>query len=100
MELKMTVRCRPAAEEILQLWAEYSLTVTPTHIVEVGLSNTYFNENATYTHYNYWEWYLIPKEVLFKPTSKVSLQQNRLKPNKIKSKPFLFNSLKIIPLRI
>jgi hypothetical protein len=100
MERKMKVRCHPSAEEILQLWAEYAHTVTSTHIVEVGSSNTYFNENATYTLYNYWEWYLIPKEVLFKPSSKVSLQQNRLKPHKIKTKPLLFNTLKIIPLRI
>lgn len=96
----MNVRCNHSAEEILQLWAEYSLTVTATHLIEVGSSNTYFNENATYTHYNFWEWYLIPREVLFKPTSKVSLQQNRLKPYKIKTKPLLFNNLKIIPLRI
>ncbi len=86
--------------ELLQLWAEYSLTDPPTYSVEVSSSSSYFREYASYTHYNYWEWYLIPNEVLFKPTSKVTLQQNRLNPYKIKTKPLLFNNLKIIPLRI
>ncbi len=86
--------------ELLQLCAEYSKTDPPTYSVEANSSNAYFSEYSSYTQLNYWEWYLIPKELLFKPTSKVTLQQNSIKPHKIKTKPLLFNNLKIIPLRI
>jgi len=86
--------------EWLQLSAEHSQTSPPTYFLEETTKSVYSNKYVSTNGYNYWEWFLIPKELLFKPTSKVTLQKNRLKPYKIKTKPLLFGQLVTIPLRI
>jgi len=82
------------------LSAEISQTIDDVYFVEVCETRVYLTEYRTNTGYNYWEWYLIPKEILIKPSSKFTLKRNRLKPTEIKAKPLLFNNLQILPLRI
>jgi hypothetical protein len=84
-----------------QLLVEYIETISSSYFVEATSTSVYSTEYGGNNQFKYWGRYLIPKEILFKPTSKINIKNNnRLNLHTTKNKPLLFKYHTIIPLRI
>ena len=89
-----------ADAEILQLWAEYSRTNVQTYSGEVYRERIYANEYESNASIDYWGWFVIPVEVLFKPASKLFYKPRTFKTYIPKQKLILYKNRTTVPLRI
>ncbi len=89
-----------ASMENIQLWADLHQIISVTYSVEITLPNAYFREYSNYPQYNYWEWFVIPGELIFKPAQKIIFKSRVIKTYLPKKKPLLFCKPTIVPLRI
>lgn len=86
--------------ENLQLWADLHKINFISYTLEVSTSNAYFREYAYYPQYNYWEWFVIPSELIFKSPYKIIFKPRVVKTHIPKKRPLLFCNRTIVPLRI
>ncbi|MBL1121402.1 MAG: hypothetical protein D8M26_00770 [Ignavibacteriae bacterium] len=86
--------------ENVQLWADLHKISFITYSVEVSTSNAYFKDYPSYPPYNYWEWFVIPSELIFKSSYKIIFKPHHLIKYIPKKKPLLFCNRTIVPLRI
>lgn len=86
--------------ENFQLWAELYRKNSITYSIEVSSSDTYFADYVNYPSINYWEWFVIPNELIFIHTSKILFKPRVLKTHTLKKQPLLICKKTIVPLRI
>ncbi len=86
--------------ENFQQWAELCRIESVTYTAEVTSPNEYFGEYVNSHRINYWEWFVIPDELIFTPASQIMFKPRRLKPAIFKTKPLFFCNRTIVPLRI
>ncbi len=86
--------------ENFQQWAELCSIDYSTYSIEVSSPDAYFRDYVNYPPINYWEWFVIPSELTFKPASQIIFKPRVLKQTNFKTKPLLFCNRTIIPLRI
>jgi len=90
-----------AAAEKLWLSAEFSQRIYPAYFVVVSDSEAYITEYKNNFGFDYCDWFLIPSEVIFNPTSNIKFKRTTfVKPIKTKIKPLLLKNHSTIPLRI
>lgn len=87
-------------EESAQFWADYCALNYVTYSFEENEPQVYFNEWPSHSQYNYWDWFVIPNELIILPITKTSFIPRFIKSHNIKSKPLLFSKRTIVPLRI
>ena len=86
--------------ELLQLWAEYSRTSLQINSGVEYAKGIYANEYESTSSIDYWGWFVIPVEILFKPASKLFYKPRTLRNYIPKQKQILFKNRSIVPLRI
>lgn len=86
--------------EYYQLWADICRIDPVTYSLEVTSTNEYFGEYVNYPRINYWEWFVIPGEIIFKPSYKLVVKPRVKTTLKVNHKPLLFCNRTIVPLRI
>ncbi|QQS34776.1 MAG: hypothetical protein IPM56_10930 [Ignavibacteriales bacterium] len=86
--------------EAAQLWADLYKIDLSNYSIEVSPPNTYFREYSYYPQNNFWEWFVLPGELIYKPIFKIILKPSLLKNYSPTKKLLLFCSRTIVPLRI
>jgi hypothetical protein len=86
--------------EIVQHWADLQNINFITYSVEVSSPEAYFKEYASYPQYNYWEWFVVPSELIYTPSFKILFKPSLQKRFISKKKPLLLCNRTIVPLRI
>lgn len=86
--------------EYYQLWAELCRIDSVTFSAAVVSPDEYYNGNVNYPQINYWDWFIIPGEIIFHRSSQIEIKPRVKNTPKVNHKPLLFCRRTIVPLRI
>lgn len=88
------------AEPSYQIWADYNNLNEITYSFEVTPQNEYFKEYVSYPQIDYWEWFVIPTQIVYNHTPQLTFKPHKVKIHLQKKQPVLSFKKSIVPLRI
>lgn len=86
--------------EYYQLWAELCRIDSVTFSASVVSPDEYYGGYVNCPQINYWEWFVIPSEIIISPSFKLLVKPRLKTTPKVNHKPLLCWNRTIVPLRI